>query len=149
MKKKLFVILAVSFVLFSGEIYFKTPIASARTLEELMSAADQGDAKAQHSLGLRYDHGTLVPHDGAQAAKWYRKSAEQGNADAQYNLGQLYHHGRGVVQDFAEAYFWLNLAAAQNPEFSTMRDYVAQMLPSDILVATQKRVREWQIGTAE
>ena len=40
-------------------------------------AAEQGDAKAQFNLALRYYKGEGVTQDYAEAAKWYRKAAEQ------------------------------------------------------------------------
>ena len=50
-------------------------------------AAEQGDAAAQHNLGVMYDSGQGVTQDYAEALKWYRKAADQGDADAQQNLG--------------------------------------------------------------
>jgi len=41
-------------------------------------AADQGDAKAQYSLGVMYDQGEGVPQDYAEAVKWYRLAANRG-----------------------------------------------------------------------
>ncbi|MDD4887874.1 MAG: tetratricopeptide repeat protein, partial [Thiomonas sp.] len=76
-------------------------------------AADQGDARAQCNLGLRYYNGQGVPQDYAQAASWYRKAADQGYARAQYNLGVLYDNGQGVPQDYAQAASWYRKAADQ------------------------------------
>ena len=65
--------------------------------------AEQGDAEAQHNLGVMYDKGQGVPQDDKEAVKWYRLAAEQEHADAQYNLGLMYDKGIGVHQDFNEA----------------------------------------------
>ncbi len=46
--------------------------------------AEQGDANAQHGLGLMYATGLGVPQDDAEAMRWFRLVAEQGNATAQY-----------------------------------------------------------------
>jgi TPR repeat protein len=46
-------------------------------------AADQGNAKAQHNLGVLYNFGRGVAQDDAQAVAWFRKAADQGLADAQ------------------------------------------------------------------
>ena len=43
-----------------------------------LQRAQQGDAKAQYSLGNMYFHGYPVKQNYAEAAKWYRKGAEQG-----------------------------------------------------------------------
>jgi TPR repeat protein len=48
----------------------------------LRPLGEQGDAKAQHSLGFLYAKGQGVPQDYAEAVKWYRMAVEQGNDDA-------------------------------------------------------------------
>ena len=82
-------------------------------IQSLWTRAEQGDAKAQYSLGVAYRKGDGVPQDYAKAAKWYRHAAEQGHAEAQYNLGVMYAEGRGVAQDYSEAVKWTRLAAEQ------------------------------------
>ena len=89
-------------------------------------AAEQGDASAQHFLGLMYEGGRGVPQNEAEAVRWYRlaaekgdayaqdalrRIAEQGNVDAQNALGVMYTAGQGVQQDEAEAVRWWRLAA--------------------------------------
>ncbi len=91
----------------------------ATALREWRPLAKQGNAKAQHNLGVIYDKGRGVPQDDAEAVKWYRKAAEQGVADAQYNLGVMYDNGRGVPQDYAQAHMWYNLAASKFPPART------------------------------
>ena len=81
--------------------------------EALLQKAQDGDAKAQHNLGVMYDIGEGVTQDYAEAAKWYRKAAEQGNAKAQDTLGAMYDNGIGVTQDYAEAAKWYRKAAEQ------------------------------------
>ena len=73
--------------------------------------AEQGDARAQLSLGGMYYNGQGVQQDYPEAAKWTRKAAEQGYAPAQAHLGVLYWNGQGVQQDVVLAYMWLSLAA--------------------------------------
>ena len=87
--------------------------ASAQDYEALRHAAEQGDARAQHDLGVGYATGEGVPQDDAEAVRWYRLAAEQGLAESQVNLGGMYDNGRGVPQDNAEAVRWYCLAAAQ------------------------------------
>ena len=81
------------------------------TFEQTKKAAEQGDAFAQYSLGLRYVDGRGVAKDDAEAVKWYRKAAGQGNADGQFELGYMYESGRGVAKDEAEAAKWYQKAA--------------------------------------
>ncbi len=75
----------------------------ATALREFRPLAEQGDAAAQHNLGLMYHIGQGVTQDYAKAVKWYRKAAEQGDAKAQHNLGFMYQNAKGVPDDHAEA----------------------------------------------
>ena len=56
---------------------------------DLQRRAEQGDAAAQVSLGMRYAFGFSVQEDDAKAVTWYRQAAEQGNAAAQHFLGLM------------------------------------------------------------
>ncbi len=85
----------------------------ATAVRELRPLAEQGDAKAQHNLGVMYERGQGVPQDYAEAVRWYRKAAEQGFASAQYNLGVMYGKGQVVPQDYAKAVGWWRKAAEQ------------------------------------
>ena len=79
----------------------------------LRDAAEQGDAKAQYTLGNTYQDGDGVEKDSVEAVKWFRKSAEQGFAGAQNNLGNAYQLGTGVPKDSVEAVWWFRKAAEQ------------------------------------
>jgi peptidoglycan hydrolase-like protein with peptidoglycan-binding domain len=82
-------------------------------IERLTRLAEDGDAKAQAALGVRYFHGRGVKKDHAKAVYWYRKAAEQNEASAQTNLGFLYFNGFGVEKDLVQAAQWLRRAAEQ------------------------------------
>ena len=69
-------------------------------------SADQGDARGQNNLGVRYRDGLGVVQDYREAVRWFRRAAEQGDAFAQDNLGWMYANGRGVQRDDAEAVRW-------------------------------------------
>ena len=119
----------------------------ATAMREWRPLAEQGDATAQHNLGLMYHKGQGVLQDNAEAMKWFRKAAEQGEALAQSALGIMYREGQGVPQDFVQAHMWLNLSAAQgwqgNAEDAKIRDALAKLMtPSDVSKA-QKMTREW------
>ncbi len=77
------------------------------------SAAEQGDASAQYSLGVMYVNGQGVTKDYEQAVAWYRKAAEQGHSSAQSNLGVMYDNGQGVTKDDKQALAWYRKAAEQ------------------------------------
>src|SRR5262249_47798670 len=83
----------------------------AKAATEWRTAAQTGDAKAQHGLGLLYDSGLGVPQDFKLAAEWYSKAANQGLAPAASNLALLYALGRGVDKDMARAAQLWTLAA--------------------------------------
>ena len=85
----------------------------ATALQEWLSLATQGDAKAQTALGFMYGNGWGVSKDYAQALQWYRKAAEQGEAWGQNNLGVMYRDGQGVPKDYAKAAEWYRKAAEQ------------------------------------
>ncbi|ATQ43624.1 peptidoglycan-binding protein [Caulobacter mirabilis] len=76
-------------------------------------AAQGGDPKAMHNLGLAYFHGTGGPTNKTSAAQWFRRAADLGMGDSQYNLASLYEQGYGVSQNAAEAYKWYLIAARQ------------------------------------
>jgi len=88
-------------------------VRTAKTVEELRSRAEQGDAPAQNDLGFRYSIGLGVPRDYAEAVKWRRMAAEQGNLSAQIALSEAYERGEGVPQNYTEAAKWLRKAAEQ------------------------------------
>ena len=105
------------------------PVAAAQTVDEAVAAlergdyatamegfrvhAEQGNAIAQHNLGVMYADGLGVLKDDTEAVRWYRLAAEQGQAQAQYGLGRMYVTGRSVLKDDAEAAKWFRLAAEQ------------------------------------
>lgn len=68
-------------------------------LREWRPLAEQGDASAQHALGVMNYRGDGVSRDYSEALKWFRKAAEQGNAGDQYNLGLMYDYGLGAEHD--------------------------------------------------
>ena len=77
------------------------------------NANEQGHARAQYNLGLRYFTGEGIARDDREAIRWFRLAAEQGYAEAQHILGAAYSEGRGVPQDDREAVRWYRLAAEQ------------------------------------
>ena len=115
----------------------------AIAFREWKPLADQGDASAQHNLGVMYDEGYGVLQDHKAAVKWYTLAAEQGDAPAQANLGYMYETGNGVLQDYVKAHMWYNICASNGDEVGGKnRDIIAkQMTPSQIEEA-QKLARE-------
>lgn len=76
-------------------------------------AANQGNDKAQHSLGYFYEIGEGIEQSYKEAFKCYTKAANQGNINSQYNLAQLYYTGKGVKINHEKAAKWTEKAAKQ------------------------------------
>lgn len=75
-------------------------------VEDLRSAAVQGDAEAQSCLGFCYETGDGVEKNYKKAIYWYTKAAELGDIEAQFNLGLCYKNGKGVKKSNETAAFW-------------------------------------------
>ena len=98
----------------SGPLPIRDDSGEARvSLEDLLDRAEQGDADAQVTLGLRYKHGMRAPRDSGKALKWFQRASEQGSAFAQARLGAMYRDGLGVAQNHAEAVKWFRKSADQ------------------------------------
>jgi len=94
-----------------GEAGLPRNPVEARRLTAL--AADQGDVKAMHNLGVYLFRGEGGAQDLAGAAQWFRKAAAAGVVESQFNLGLLYQSGSGVAKDDSQARYWFRLAAAR------------------------------------
>ena len=93
----------------TGEAGLPKDIAAAR--EWTQRAADNGERKAMHNLGLYYFEGTGGTKNLTMAAQWFRKAANLGLVDSQYNLARLYEGGFGVPQSQQDALAWYLIAA--------------------------------------
>lgn len=87
--------------------------AQPKSLSQLRSAAEQGDANAQHDLGLKYSNGQGVPKNNKKAAYWFGKAAAQGEPRSQYDLGLQYYQGQGVKKNYKKAAALFEKAAEQ------------------------------------
>ncbi len=79
----------------------------------LMRKANEGDAIAEHELGLRYFFGEGFPSDTARAAYWIQKAADQNLMTARFNYGILLNNGWGVPWNPFAAYLNFLFAAQQ------------------------------------
>jgi GAF domain/Sel1 repeat/PilZ domain len=116
----------------------------AKSLTDLRSLADQGDAEAQYQMGVRYDEGESVPKDDKQAVQWFQRAADQGHVDAQAHLGAYYWAGRGVPEDLSKAYMWsmIALAGGDDNSKSRLEGLASQMTRSQVSTARQQ-AEEW------
>lgn len=93
----------------SGALGLRKDEAESRRWTE--RAAQAGDPRAMHNLGLAFFHGSGGPMNKTTAAQWFRRAADLGMGDSQYNLASLHEQGFGVQQNAAEAYKWYLIAA--------------------------------------
>ncbi len=94
--------------------FLTTSILFGQEINELLSRAEKGDAKAQYLVGIYYSDGREISPDFKEAYKWYEKAAKQGMPEAQCAMGTRYFMGVGVEIDYSEAFKWHQLAANQN-----------------------------------
>lgn len=86
------------------------PVKRKMKINELFSAAEQGDSDAQYKLGKCFYDGIGMNEDRVEAVKWYYKAAEQGDPDAMYWLSHCYEEGIGVEKDDDNAKKWKSKA---------------------------------------
>lgn len=73
--------------------------------------AQEGDAVAQHILGMMYGQGNGAPKDDVKALEWTLLAAQGGLVNAQSSAGTMYFEGLGTPVDKARAFYWYERAA--------------------------------------
>lgn len=87
--------------------------------DELIKAAETGNASAQTELGVRFDFGERgAQKDAKRAAQLYKQAAAQGTASAMVHLGVLHEVGDGVVKDMKQVAELYEKAAGQGHAFA-------------------------------
>jgi len=89
-------------------------------LGALHAAAKNGNATAQHELGLRYYRGNGIAQNTDLGVKWIERAAIQGYVHAQNDIGAFFHAGKGLPQDFRKAAVYYSLAAKQGHGFAAL-----------------------------
>ena len=113
-------------------------------LEDLNRCAEEGVAKAQSGLGLRYYAGGAAPQNYTEAVRWFRLAAEQGHAEAQVMLGVMSANGLGVPKDDAKALQWYLIATEQGDEAAQRRrDWIQPRMTPEQVAEAQRLSREW------
>jgi TPR repeat protein len=92
-------------LLFITSILFGCFAYADETFNQLLKAAEQGDAKAQHRLAMSY----FMAKNHQLTVHWYRQSVMQGNEDSLYNLVMLYCSGYGVEKNIEACYAIVSL----------------------------------------
>ncbi|CAK9089423.1 unnamed protein product [Durusdinium trenchii] len=75
--------------------------------------ARDGDAVAQHLLGMMFSHGNGAPQDDLRALEWTLLAATNGLANAQFSAGTMYFEGKGAPEDYNRSFYWYEKAAEQ------------------------------------
>jgi hypothetical protein len=120
------------------------PIVETATLEQLRQMAENGDAAAQNTLGLRYATGEGVVLNEFEAVRWFTKAAQEGFVPAQSKLGSLYFSGRGVPQDSNRAYFWMVVARMSGDDASkTLSPFVRARLTRAQVTSIELEADRW------
>ncbi|MFC4270286.1 hypothetical protein GQF03_00865 [Sneathiella chungangensis] len=79
----------------------------------LETAARDGFAPSQYTLGKMYIYGIGTEENPERAVENIRLAAGAGMAAAQYNLGKIYRDGYGTAVDMAASFTWFEKAARQ------------------------------------
>ena len=99
--------------LFGSDPRLFDPVQLSYRILNIRNTANQGNAKAQCSLGICYYYGIGVSKDMEEAERWFRQAAMQGDANAQNNLGVCYKNAKDSLHSLEEAVSWFHKAAEQ------------------------------------
>ena len=95
----------------------------AKVVEILQAAAEAGNAKAQHELGLVYGRGLAgLAKDATKALEWWERSAAGGWTEAYRKIGGYYLSGKEVPRDLPKAKAAFTIAAEQEDNKSAAAD---------------------------
>jgi uncharacterized protein len=114
----------------------------------MLSAAQEGEAEAQFTIGVMYDVGQFVAIDKQTALGWYRRAADQGHPNAQLRLGGMLFAGDGVLPDRQQAYKWSLLTIDRLPikkrdGARAFNSQVRQLLNDEQAASAQAEAAAW------
>ena len=115
----------------------------ASDLRQLVEDAENGNARAQYELGIRYRDGTHIEKNYALALKWLTKAAMQGQVDAQLGVAVSYNNGEGTLPDRIKAYAWYLVASMNGNERARVKQRIyASTLNERQLIEGQKLAKQ-------
>ena len=122
--------------------------ARAAVLEDeepaLRVRANEGDAKAQFSLGWMYYYAKGVAEDSVQGVQWWQQAAAAGHAEAQWELAGAYASGRGLPRDHVTAQVWYIISAENGFLFAKKdRDKHASEMFAGHLIRAEEQAAQW------
>ena len=65
-------------------------------------AAEAGDSRAQHCLGVMLNKGQGVKQNYEESFKWLNLAAKQGFSQAKLDLAILIHHKQGIPENYID-----------------------------------------------
>lgn len=86
---------------------------TASEIEGLLQKAEQGDVRAQTTIGFLYYEAKGIPQNPEKAIHWSKLAAQAGHGPAQINLGYFYSIGFGVPKDVNQTVYWYEAAVKQ------------------------------------
>ncbi|MFG1423657.1 hypothetical protein [Roseixanthobacter liquoris] len=113
-------------------------------------AADRGNLRAMHNLGVLASEGVDGKSDWPAAIRWFRMAADLGLRDSQHNLGVIYSRGLGGAPDLGEAWKWFALAANQgDSESARKRDDIVGRADAETLRRAQAAMIAFTPGVVD
>jgi len=102
-------------------------------MQELLPAAQSGNADAEELIGVLYAMGLGVERDDMRAFDWYLRASMKGHAGAQSGVGWYYEVGRGMpAPDLIRAYTWYVLSAiGGDPDAAISQEEVVKKMTSE------------------
>ena len=98
-----------------------TGLEPARYLDMLRAAAEGGEARAQHYVGLVHFNGYGVRQDRGEALRWLRRGAAQGDDSSALLLSEMLAGGLGGAPDAGESARWLEAVAGRGLAVARVR----------------------------
>ncbi|MBD3679644.1 MAG: sel1 repeat family protein [Rhodobacteraceae bacterium] len=119
----------------------------AAAMEELLPAAQAGNAEAEELIGVMYASGLGVERDDVRAFEWYLRSAMKGHAGAQSGVGWYYEVGRGMpAPDLTRAYMWYVLSAiGGDPDAAISQEEVVKKMTREQIEKAHVLIRDYRV----
>jgi TPR repeat protein len=67
-------------------------------------AAETGDARAQHCLGVMLNKGQGVKQNYEESFKWLNLAAKQGFSQAKLDLAIIIYHKKGILENYIDKF---------------------------------------------
>lgn len=114
--------------------------------EQLLPAANSGNADAEELIGVMYAMGLGVPRDDERAFDWYLRSSMKGHPGAQSGIGWYYEIGRGMpAPDLVRAYLWYGLSAiGGDPDAAISIEEVVKKMTKEEIERGQRLINDYK-----